>query len=105
MKKKDTLFTSRSDFSCRHYPEDGVIAIIDLNGPKSVKDDIKNILSDLVTEIGIETLIKQKIMYKDNLGVWDGCKIIFQGGTIQHVLFFSIMETDFELAKQKLLTR
>ena len=76
------------------YGIDGnILYITDLNGMKSVTNDIENVLADITPEVYQGKLI----MYKDSQGIWDGIRY-----ENNHIEFFSINETNFQNAKIKL---
>ncbi len=88
------LFSSRANYDWRI--DDDIIAIVDKGGGKTVTNDIDNILKDISTEI--PNLDKFQIIYQDSFGIWDG--VIVKGARC--IQFFSINETEYQKAKEKL---
>jgi len=100
-------------FSYGIEKEFNVIWLEDLNGEKSLTNDIEFAINKITFEndLFLSDLINYKIMYKDSTGIWDGVKLKltvneFMGNEfslIDDVSFFPISETDYELALYKLL--
>lgn len=98
--KTGNLFAFRSDYDYRI--DDNILAIEDLNGFKSVTNDIENILNDIIKAEQLN-IWNFKIMYKDSMGIWDGIKITSVNSFT--ITFFSINERLYHLAKAKLLEK
>lgn len=85
----------KSDYT--YKVTENIISIIDLDkGGLSVTNDIENIIQDLRNIIG--DLSGYAIIYRDSMGIWDGIRI--EGETIN---FYSLNETEYEKATQRLL--
>lgn len=99
------LFSSRAEYD--YAIEGNILWIEDLNGMKSVTNDIENVLVDIAKN---EDIVNKKIMYKDSEGIWDGIKANIthaeNGSVLVNKLeFFPLTETDFNRAKEKLLSK
>lgn len=93
LERTGNLFSNRSDYS---FGIDGpVLWIVDNNGPKSVTNDMENVLAELAKT---NVLTNYRIMYKDSMGIWDGVKP-------NPVTFFPITETEYRKAKEKILAQ
>lgn len=92
--KKDTIkrlcLFPRSEYSIAI--KDGILMIMDEGGPKSVTNDIEEILKDIEDKVDLS---KFKIIYRDSMGVWDG---ITEGPA-----FYAIYEKDLNVALSKKL--
>jgi len=105
------LISSSYDFGF----DDGILWLEDLDGDKSLTNDMENVLGkiSLQQKIPLDQLAHMKILYKDSMGTWDGVKVhilksdffALESVEIESIEFFSINETDYELAKYKLLAR
>jgi len=51
---------------------DGVLCIIDTDGPISVTNDVENVI-DRIREVGID--LTKPVIYRNSEGVWDGLLI------------------------------
>ena len=89
---QQNLFSPRSEYFYKVV--DGVIVIEDLNGEKSVTNDMKNILRDIFKSD--PNLTDHPIIYKDSLGVYDG--VIYSN---INVSFYSIHKTNLDQAIKK----
>lgn len=92
-RRSGSLFRAEFNYDIK----DGVLWIVDLNGPKSLTNDIEYVIEDIEKVENIDAS-KLKIMYKDSEGIWDG--ISYYGN--KSFNYFPIRETDFDLALQKL---
>ena len=87
----------RSDYV--YTIQGNVIAIVDLNlGNRSVYHDIENIFDDLRRELK-SGLSGYAIIYRDQIGNWDGILLTEQG----QVDFYALKETTQEKAVKRLL--
>lgn len=106
---KPQLFASSYDYAF----DDGILWLEDLNGPKSLTNDMENAIAKITLQnaIPLDAVASMKIMYKDSEGTWDGVRVLVsktkllgvESSEISSIEFFSINETDYELAKYKLL--
>lgn len=111
LKDKDMKDKEPSLFPCEYHwhtdEKESMLFIEDLDSGKTVTNDIKNVLKTIFEELKTDSQRKWKIMYKDTFGVWDGvsAQIIKSDTgkiTISETQFYSINETDFNKAKEKL---
>ena len=86
----ENLFAPRAEYGWDVIGD--VLCIEDLNGAKSVTNDMENILRDLLHDISMP----RKIIYKDSMGVWDG--VDFTNGMVR---FYSLNERRMEDALAK----
>lgn len=89
------MFAERAEYS---YTIDGnIIAIEDLQGMKSVTNDIENVLRDIINENQL-VLDEYQVIYKDSFGVWDGVHM-----TGSRYSFYSINEREYKKARLKIV--
>ena len=96
--------------------EGELLYLEDLNGDKSLTNDMENALTEISLNEGIDLdrLSSLKIMYRDSMGQWDGVRVTLRKDdllgaevtSIESVDFFSLGGTDdFETAKYKRLAQ
>ena len=85
---------NRSDY--QWWIKDSVLLIEDLNGGKSVTNDMAKILLDLDFLLG--SLEDRRIIYKDSEGIWDG--VAHDGKFLKG--FYPIGATNSDAALQQL---
>lgn len=86
----NNLFSNRALYVFSVF--NNYLIIEDLNGMKSVTNDMDNILEDLNKQI--TGLDKKKVIYKDSMGVWDEVRFKSTGNHIHSITFHSIGEND-----------
>ena len=103
------------DTGCRFDSgvENDILWLEDLNGDKSLTNDMENALlvAAADNDIPLADLPSTKIMYKDSMGNWDGVRasvrVIDVLGRkvveVSSVDFFALNSTDFEMDQYRLL--
>lgn len=101
LKMGNNLFSNRSLYDFKF--DDDIVCIEDLNGMKSVTNDMDNILEDLNKQIpGLE---RKKVIYKDSFGVWDEVRFKISSCHIHSITFHPIGEKEVNKALEIIKSR
>ena len=79
------IFGNTPKASYIYEVEDDIISIIDLDGEKTLTNDMEKVIHEIETEENIDAT-QYKIMYCDSQGIWDG--VTYHNKS--HVSFYSI---------------
>lgn len=102
--KTSNLWANRSQYSWNITLDGKILYITDDGGLKSVTNDIENVLNDIKEKVPAKDFSNLRIMYKDSMGIWDGVGVSLESdNTIKSVSFFSLNETGFQNAREKLM--
>lgn len=98
------LFAMRAEYN--YKIDDNLVYIEDTGGWKSVTNDMENVLADIAKDNKISC---KKIMHKDSDGIWDGVRanisVVDNKVSVSGIEFYPITETDFQKAKEKILSK
>lgn len=75
---------------------DGVICIVDLDGDKSVTNDIENVIDDLA-RAGIR--LDGPVIYKDSDGIWD--EVLVSDNKFKDFQFINVRKVEDAIAAVK----
>lgn len=98
--------SARAAYGCilHEAPEGKIVCLVDEDGPKSVTNDLDNILPELADDLctirfleSPQQLLCCAIMYRDSMGIWDG--VTWDGRAVG---FYSIGELTFDRALAKI---
>lgn len=90
-------YTTRARASYTYEIAHGVLALTDCNGPRSLTNDVENVLADLCAILGCS--LPATIVYRDTQGAWDGIAHI--DGTFCGFYFLGTRDRDAAIAKAK----
>ncbi|WP_409562680.1 hypothetical protein [Hyphomicrobium sp. MC8b] len=90
-------YTTRARASYTYEIADGVLALTDCNGPRSLTNDVENVLADLRDTLGLP--LPATIVYRDTQGAWDG--IAHVDGIFSGFYFLGTRDRDTAIAKAK----
>jgi hypothetical protein len=100
--RSGNLFANRSEFD--YGVKRKTLWIRDLGGMKSVTNDIENVLTDIVADLGIEVVSSKRIIYQDSMGIWDGINPSFTQASLRSkirctgVTFYPLGARSFDIA-------